>query len=83
MKADTDASPIDAIIRLADEIVNQCPSCAARASEIALWAKQIRERRPSRAELEALVDLTCQNALAKADRERLVEGLRALVRFAE
>jgi hypothetical protein len=45
---------------LSREIVDDCPSCAGKASQIAMWAREIRERRPSRQELEALVDATCK-----------------------
>ena len=46
-------------------------------------AREIRERRPSREELEALVDATCKGFLPDDQRKLLIEGLRALVRFAE
>ena len=80
--AGPEAGPVDRIMALAREIIDECPSCAGKASEIALWAGQIRERRPSREELEALVDATC-DGLPAPQKERLIEGLRALVRFAE
>ena len=78
-----DHSPIDNIMELAHEIIDDCPSCSAKASEIILWAEQIQERRPSREELAALVDATCQGALTEAQRADLIQGLRAIVRFAE
>jgi hypothetical protein len=53
--ADPEAGPIDRILALAREIIEDCPSCAGRVSENALWAGQIRERRPDREELVALV----------------------------
>jgi hypothetical protein len=47
-----------------------------------MWANEIRERRPSREELTALVDATCLGLLAD-HRTLLIDGLRAFVRFAE
>jgi len=82
MQTDPKGSPIDNIVELADEITDECPACAGRASEISLWAKQIRERRPSREELEALVDAIFKD-LPQDQRTLLIESLRALVRFAE
>jgi hypothetical protein len=83
MAADHDSGPVDEIIALAREIIDECPSCAGKASRIAMWAGEIRERRPSRAELEALVATTCDDQLPEGQKTRLIEGLRALVRFAE
>ena len=83
MSPTVELGPIDHIVTLAREIADECPSCASRASEITTWATEIRERRPSRQELEALVDATCGDLLPDERRTRLMEGLRALVRFAE
>ncbi len=83
MFGDREASPLDSIVELARQIIDECPSCASRASEIIVWASEIRERRPSREELAALVDATCQGYLPDDQRELLITGLRALVRFAE
>lgn len=83
MPTDPDISPLDQILTLAREIVDDCPSCAGKASQIAMWAREIRERRPSRQELEALVDATCNSFVPDDQRKLLIEGLRALVRFAE
>ncbi len=83
MPGRSEASPIDSIIDLAHQIIDECPSCASRASEILLWAGEIRERRPSREELAALVDATCKGYLPDDQRELLINGLRAFVRFAE
>jgi hypothetical protein len=83
MPADPDTSPIDRITTLAREIIDECPSCAGKASQIAMWAREIRERRPSREELEALVDATCKGFVPDDQRKLLIDGLRALVRFAE
>ena len=83
MQTNPDASPIDQIMNLAREIIDECPSCAGKASQIAVWASKIRERHPSRQELEALVDATCKGYVPDNQREFLIEGLRALVRFAE
>ncbi len=83
MNSDPEASPIDIIAALAREIIEECPSCASRASEILIWSSEIRERRPSREELAALVDATCKGYLPDDQRELLINGLRALVRFAE
>ena len=77
-----DAAPLDHIVELAHEIIDECPSCAGTASEIAMWANEIRERRPSREELAALVDATCPG-LPEHQRTPLIDGLRAFVRFAE
>ena len=79
----SDLSPIDNIMELAHEIIDDCPSCSDKASEIILWAEQVRERRPSRAELAALLDMTCQGTLTKTQRTDLIEGMQALVQFAE
>jgi hypothetical protein len=83
MQADIDASPIDRIMALADEVITDCPACARKATEIRMWAGQIRERRPGAEELAAVVDATCQGALSRAQRTSLIDALRALVRFAE
>jgi hypothetical protein len=83
MPDNPDSGPIDAIAELAHAIINECPSCVGRASEITTWAGQIRERRPSRQELEALVDATCRGYLPDDQRTLLIDGLRALVRFAK
>ncbi len=48
MQTSPDASPIDQIMSLAREIIDECPSCAGKASQITVWASEIRERRPSR-----------------------------------
>ena len=77
-----DAAPLDHIIELANGIIDECPSCAGTASEIVMWANEIRERRPSREELMALVDATCPG-LPADQRTLLIDGLRAFVRFAE
>ena len=78
----SDAAPLDQIIELAYEIIDKRPSCAGTASEIATWATEIRERRPDREELTALVDGTCPDLPAE-QRTQLIDGLRAFVRFAE
>ncbi len=83
MQGKADVSPIETIMELAREVIDKCPSCAGRASEIIVWAEQVRERRPSREELAALVDATCEGALTETQRANLIEGLRAIVRFAE
>ena len=83
MSTDPDTSPLDQIMTLARDIVDECPSCAGKASQIAMWAREIRERRPSRQELEALVDATCNGFVPDDQRKLLIVGLRALVRFAE
>jgi hypothetical protein len=83
MQGGRDASPIESIVALANEIIDECPSCASRASEIIVWAREIRERRPSGDELAALVDATCQGLLPNDQRMLLINGLRALVRFAD
>lgn len=46
MHAAFDAQPTAAIAELAEEIIEECPSCPDKASEIVMWAEQIRERRP-------------------------------------
>ena len=83
LKDDLEGSCIASIIELAEEIAEECPACAARASEIIVWAKEIRERRPSADELAALIDTTCGTSLREEQRAMLIQGLRALVRFAE
>jgi transposase len=83
MQEKADLSPIVNIMALAHEIIDTCPECTGRASEIIVWAEQIRERRPSREELVALIDVTCPGALTEKQRANLIEGLRAFVRFAE
>jgi hypothetical protein len=83
MQGGPDASPIESIVSLATEIIDECPLCASRASEIIVWAREIRERRPSQEELAALVDATCQGLLPDDQRRLLINGLRALVRFAD
>jgi len=83
MPNDPEASPLGSIVALAHQIADACPSCAGRASEIIMWAGEIRERRPSREELAALVDAVCESDLPGERRKLLIDGLRALVRFAE
>jgi len=83
MQRNPGTSPIDNIVQLAHAIIEKCPTCAGKASEIMVWAGEIRERRPSREELTALVDATCEGFLPDDRRALLIEGLRALVRFAE
>ena len=83
MQTNPDASPTDQIMGLAREIIDERPSCAGKASQIAVWASKIRERRPSRQELEALMDATCKGYGPDGRGEFLIEGLPALVRFAE
>jgi hypothetical protein len=78
----SDAAPLDQIIELAHKIIDECPACAGTASEIAMWANEIRERRPGREELAALVDATCPG-LPADQRTQLIDGLRAFVRFSE
>ena len=73
----TDRGPVDHIVELAHEIMEQCPARAAQASEITTWATEIRERRPSRTEIDALVDATYGGFLPHERRARLIEGLRA------
>jgi len=77
-----DAAPLDHILELAHKIIDECPSCAGTASEIVMWANEIRERRPSGEELAVLVDATCPG-LPETQRTLLIDGLRAFVRFAE
>jgi len=77
-----DAAPLDHIIELANGIIDECSSCAGTASEIVMWANEIRERRPGREELTALIDATCLGLTAD-QRTLLIDGLRAFVRFAE
>ena len=79
----SDLFPIDNIIELADEIIDDCPSCSAKASEIIHWAEEVRGRQPSREEMTALVDATCQGALTMTQRANLIEGMQALMRSAE
>lgn len=83
MPADPEASPLDSIVALARQVADECPSCASRASEIIIWASEIRERRPSREELTALVDATCKGYVLDDQRVLLINRLRALVHFAE
>jgi hypothetical protein len=81
MPDDPEASPLDSIVALASRIADEFPSCASRASEIIMWASEIRERRPSREELTALVDATCKGYVPDDQREfLLITGLRAFVR---
>ena len=70
----TDRGPVDHIVELAHEIMEQCPACAAQASEITTWATEIRERRPSRTEIDALVDATYGGFLPHERRARLIGG---------
>lgn len=79
----SEASPLDSIVALARQTADECPSCASRASDIIMWASEIRERRPSREELAAVVDVTCRGYLPDDQRKLLINGLRAIVRFAE
>ena len=76
-------APIDSIIDLASQIIDECPSRANHASEIFMWVGEIRERYPSREELAALVDPACEGSLPDDQRELLIKGLRVFVRFAE
>ena len=83
MEGGSEASPIDRIVALSNDIIETCPSCAGKAAEIAVWAREIRERRPSREELTVLVDAICEDFLPTDQRDLLITGLQALVRFAE
>jgi len=83
MQVHADGSIIDNIMQLAHEIIDECPSCSGKASEIIIWAEQIRERRPSREELTAFVDAASQGALSNEQRTLMINGLTAFVRFAE
>jgi hypothetical protein len=83
MPTDPDASPLNQIMTLAREIADECPSCAGKASQIAMWAREIRERRSSREELEALMSATCQGSVPDDQRKLLIESLGAVFRFAE
>ena len=83
MQADADASPIDRIMTLAEEVISGCPACAGKATEIRMWAGQIRERRPGAEELAAVVDATCPGVLSRPQRASLIDALRAVVRFGE
>jgi len=83
MQEKSDLSPVVNIMELAHEIIDECPDCTGKASEIIVWAEQIQERRPSREEIAALIDVTCPGALTETQRAHLIEGLRAFMRFAE
>ncbi len=83
MRSNENISIIEHVVELSHEIIDECPGCAAKASEIIIWVEQVRERRPSQEEIAALVDATCQGALTETQRANLIAGLRALVRFAE
>ncbi|WP_201836050.1 hypothetical protein [Microvirga zambiensis] len=78
----SDAATLDQIIELANEIIDECPSCAGTASEIVMWANEIRERRPGHEELTDLIDAACPG-LPNDQRTHLIRGLCAFVRFAE
>jgi hypothetical protein len=75
--------PTNSIIDLAHQIIDEWPSRASRASEIIMWAGEIRERHPGREEFAALVDPPCKGYLPDDQRELPTKGLRAFVRFAE
>lgn len=78
MHLGSDAPPVDAIIELADEISEECPSCAVTASEIVMWADRIRERRPSRDALAAVVNASCAG-LSADGRKAIVETIYGMV----
>ncbi len=82
MRIAPDVAPPHHIVDLGHQIIDACPSGAGTASEIVMWANEIRERRPSREELTALVDAACPG-LPDDQRTLLINGLRAFVRFAE
>ena len=46
MRLASGAALLDHIIERAHEIIDECPSCAGTASEIAMWVNEIRKRRP-------------------------------------
>lgn len=81
MKSETGASPLDNIVALAHEIIDKCPDCAGKASEIVVWVSEVRERRPDRAEITALVDATVGGALPEPERAVLIDSMLALVRL--
>jgi hypothetical protein len=70
MPNDPEASPLDSIIALARQIIGKRPSCASRASEIIMWASELRERRLRREELAALVDAACESCPPDNRRKR-------------
>jgi hypothetical protein len=82
MRIAPDVAPPHHIVELGHQIIDACPSGAGTASEIVMWANEIRERRPSREELTALVDALCPDLPAN-QRTSLIDALRAFVRFAE
>jgi hypothetical protein len=62
MQGGPEASPIESIVTLANAIIDEYPSCASRASEIIVWAREIGERRSSQEEPAALVEATGQGS---------------------
>jgi hypothetical protein len=62
MQGGPEASPIESIVALANAIIDEYPSCASRASEIIVWAREIGERRSSQEEPAALVEATGQGS---------------------
>jgi hypothetical protein len=83
MAEDAEPGPIDQILSLAHEIIEECPSCARKATRIVMWANQIRERRPDRAELATIVGVQSAGLLPDARMRALVDHLCAVVRYAE
>jgi hypothetical protein len=70
-------SAVDHIVELAQEIAEECPHCAASASEIIMWADEIRERWPSCDDLRAIVETMCGGALPESQRRLLTNALCA------
>jgi hypothetical protein len=76
---DPNPSPIDRIVHLARQIIDECPSGAGCATEIIMWTGEIRAQRPSREELAALIDVFCKDSIPDDHRDALVSCLRAVV----
>jgi hypothetical protein len=83
MPTEIEAGPLDQILSLAHEIIDECPSCARKARRIAMWATEIRERRPDRAQVAALVGAGTAGLLPDAQLKALVDRLFILMRYPE
>ena len=83
MAGDDEVGPLDHILALAHEIIEECPNCAGKATKIAMWATEIRERRPGRPEVGRIVGFHTGGLVPDAKMRALVDQLTALMRYPE
>jgi len=78
-----EVGPLDQILALVHEIIEECPSCAGKASKIAMWAAEIRERRPGRPEVARIVGFHTGGVVPDAQMKAMIDQITALMRYPE